>query len=137
MQPETERGAAAAPNPSLNHQGTEEQQREISDVVAEQDQATIEALDERQRFAMFAAWQPTEKAMADQLAIAGLSNDSVTVELFAGFKGFFVAKPRTVDSTSGWCFRLVRWVKREQVKAATGPVPDFDDSSWAENLGDL
>ncbi|VVN67686.1 hypothetical protein PS726_00200 [Pseudomonas fluorescens] len=138
VQPETERGAAAAPNPSLNHQGTEEQQqREISDVVAEQDQAAIEALDERQRFAMFAAWQPMEKAMADQLAIAGLSNDSVTVELLAGFKGFFVAKPGTVDSTSGWCFRLVRWVKREQVKAAAGPAPDFDDSSWADNLGDL
>jgi len=37
----------------------------------------------------------------------------------------------------GWCFRLVRWVKREQVKAAAGPAPDFDDSSWADNLGDL
>jgi hypothetical protein len=138
VQPGTERGAATAPNTSINHQGTEEQlQREIADVIAEQDQSAIESLDERQRFAMFATWQPAAQAMADQLAIAGLPGDSVTVELLAGFQGVFVAKPGTVDSTSGWCFRLVRWVKREQVKAAVGPAPDFDDSSWADNLGDL
>ena len=139
VQPETERGAAAAPNPSLNHQGTEEQQREISDVIAEQDQAAIEALGERQRFAMFATWAPSEKALADQLIIAGLPAESVTDELFADFKGFFVAKPATVDSSSGWCFRLVKWIKREQVKRVGGQStpPDFDDSSWADDLGDL
>ncbi|CAH0178787.1 hypothetical protein SRABI123_01384 [Pseudomonas sp. Bi123] len=140
VQPGTERGAAAAPNTSINHQGTEQQlQREISDVIAEQDQAAIDALDDRQRFAMFAAWAPSEKALADQLVIAGLLAESVTDELFADFKGFFVAKPATVDSPSGWCFRLVKWIKREQVKRAGGQSaqPDFDDSSWADDLGDL
>jgi len=140
VQPGTERGAAAAPNTSINHQGTEQQpQREISDVIAEQDQAAIDALNERQRFAMFAAWVPSEKGLADQLAIAGLPAESVTDELFVDFKGFFVAKPATVDSLSGWCFRLVKWIKREQVKRAGGQSaqPDFDDSSWADDLGDL
>lgn len=140
VQPGTERGAAAAPNTSINHQGTEQQlQREISDVIAEQDQAAIDVLDDRQRFAMFAAWAPSEKALADQLVIAGLPAESVTDELFADFKGFFVAKPATVDSASGWCFRLVKWIKREQVKRASGQSapPDFDDSSWADDLGDL
>jgi DNA-binding transcriptional ArsR family regulator len=140
VQPGTERGAAAAPNTSINHQGTEQQpQREISDVIAEQDQAAIDALDERQRFAMFATWGPSEKGLADQLAIAGLPAESVTDELLADFKGFFVAKPVTVDSPSGWCFRLVKWIKREQAKRAGGPStpPDFDDSSWADDLGDL
>ena len=140
VQPGTERGAAAAPNPSINHQGTEQQpQRGNSDVIAEQDQAAIDALDERQRFAMFATWVPSEKGLADQLAIAGLPAESVTDELFADFKGFFVAKPGTVDSSSGWCFRLVKWIKREQVKRVGGQStpPDFDDSSWADDLGDL
>src|SRR3990167_5069977 len=41
VQPGTERGAAAAPNPPLNHQGTEEQlqQREIDAALAEQNSA--------------------------------------------------------------------------------------------------
>ena len=134
VQPGTERGAVAAPNTSINHQGTEEQQqREISDVIAEQDQAAIESTDDRQRFAMFAAWQPVAKTMADQLAIAGLPADSVTSELLAGFKGFFVAKPATVDSPAGWCFRLTTWVKRERVKtagvASSSASDDYDDES--------
>ncbi|MNY21493.1 hypothetical protein D3C86_1550440 [compost metagenome] len=102
-------------------------------MIAEQDQAAIESLDERQRFAMFATWQPAAKAMADQLAIAGLPDDSVTVDLLAGFKGFFVAKPATVDSTAGWCFRLATWVKRERVQAAgnvsTADSDEFDDDN--------
>jgi hypothetical protein len=130
----TQRGATHAPNTSINHQGTEEQlQREFADVVAEQNQAAIEALDERQRFAMFATWQPAAKAMSDQLAIAGLPDDSVTVEQLAGFKGFFVAKPATIDSAAGWCFRLVAWVKRERVKAAgnasSAATDEFDDDN--------
>ncbi|MCQ9185443.1 helix-turn-helix domain-containing protein, partial [Streptomyces sp. IBSBF 2953] len=52
VQSGTERGAAAAPNPSLNHQGTEEQQqRELSDLIAEQDRQALDPQDERQRFA--------------------------------------------------------------------------------------
>jgi len=140
VQPETERGAESAPNTLLNHQVTEQQlQREISDVMAEQDQAAFASPDDRQRFAMFAAWVPSAKALADQLTIAGLPCDALTSDLLAGFKGFFVAKPATIDSASGWCFRLIRWVKREQVKVASSPsiTPDFDDSSWADDLGDL
>ena len=133
VQPTTERGAATAPNTSINHQVTEEQQqREISEVIAEQDRQAL-AADDRQRFAMFTTWAPSDKALADQLAIAGLPDDSVTDELLAGFKGFFVAKSSTVDSAAGWCFRLVAWVKRERVKAAKTAAPvassEFDDES--------
>jgi len=132
VQPGTERGAAAAPNPSLNHQGTEEQQqREISDVIAEQDQAAIEELDYRQRFAMFAEWDFPQVYMTTQLKIAGLPTDSITEELLAGFKGFFVAKSSTVDTAAGWCFRLANWIKRDRVKSAgTGTASgsdEFDD----------
>ena len=132
VQPTTERGAATAPNTSINHQVTEEQQREISEVIAEQDRQAL-AADDRQRFAMFATWAPSDKALADQLAIAGLPDDAVTDELLAGFKGFFVAKPSTVDSAAGWCFRLVAWVKRERVKAAGSASPAASDEYDDEN----
>ena len=126
VQPGTERGAAAAPNPSLNHQGTEEQQREIDEALAEQNLTAIESQDERQRFAMFATWVPNEKSLSDQLAIAGLPDDSVTTELLAGFKGFFVAKSGVVDSGAGWCFKLVGWVKRERAVKAGGVENETD-----------
>jgi hypothetical protein len=132
VQPGTERGAAAAPNTSINHQVTEEQQREISEAIAEQERLAL-AADDRQRFAMFAAWVPGEKALADQLSIAGLPADSLTEELLAGFKGFFVAKPSTVDSGAGWCFRIATWVKRERVKAAGSASPSASDEFDDEN----
>lgn len=139
VQPGTERGAAAAPNPSLNHQGTEEQQqREIDAALAEQNSAAIEPQDDHQRFAMFATWSPNEKALSDQITIAGLPFDCVPDEAIRKFKGFHCAKPNTLDSSSGWCYRLVQWVKRERVQAAgQGKEPDFNDSSWADDLGEM
>ena len=141
VQEKAERGAAAAPNTSLNHQLTEEQlQRELSGVIAAQDRQALEGADERQRFAMFAEWQPTAKPIADQLAIAGLPDDSLTDEVLAGFKGFHVAKPSTVDSAAGWCFRLATWIKRERVKTAASGVQssalgyDDDDTSWINGI---
>jgi hypothetical protein len=85
---------------------------------------------------MFAAWEPDAKGMADQLAIAGLPADSATDALITNFKGFHVAKPSTVDSVAGWCFRLVAWVKRERVKTAGATAQggadsfDDDDTDW-------
>ena len=119
VQPGTERGAAAAPNPSLNHQGTEEQQqRELSELIDEQDRKALEPQDDRQRFAMFADFVPPEEALQTQLKIAGLPADSLTAELLSGFKGFFVAKTSVLDTAAGWCFKLAGWIKRERAQAA-------------------
>jgi hypothetical protein len=140
VQENAERGAAAAPNTSLNHQLTEQQQlqRDLDAEVAEQDRAAAECPSPNQRFAMFAAWVPNAKALADQIAIAGIPADAVPDAAVRAFKGFFAARPGTVDSASGWCYRLVQWVKRERVKAAgKGQTPDFEDTSWAENMGGL
>jgi hypothetical protein len=140
VQENAERGAAAAPNTPLNHQGTEEQlqQPDLAAEIAEQDLAAAECASPNQRFAMFAAWEPNAKALADQIAIAGIPADSVPDAAVRSFKGFYAARPGTVDSAHGWCYRLVQWVKRERVKAAgQGHAPDFDDTSWAENMGSL
>ncbi len=119
VQSGTERGAAAAPNPSLNHQGTEEQQRKIDELITEQDRQALEPQDDRQRFAMFAEFVPPEDALQTQLKIAGMPADALTAELLAGFKGFFVAKTSVLDTAAGWCFKLAGWIKRERAQAAS------------------
>ncbi len=139
VQPGTERGAAAAPNTSLNHQGTEEQQqREISDVVAEQDRETLEnaegSLDHRQRFSMFAEWDYNAKSLQSQLTLMGIPFSAVTDEAVRSFKGFFTAKPDTRDNQAGWCYRLAKWIKREQTEKASSP--DADDKSWRSDVSD-
>ena len=134
VQPGTERGAAAAPNPSLNHQGTEEQQqREIDELIAEQDRQALESQDDRQRFAMFAEFVPPEDALQTQLKIAGLPANALTAELLAGFKGFFVAKTSVLDTASGWCFKLAGWIKRERAQAAgtAGSEEGSAGDDWA------
>ena len=136
VQPTTERGAATAPNPSLNHQVTEEQQ--LRDEIARQDRAALEGQAANQRFAMFPEWEPSYEALSAQSAIAGIPMESISDAAIRSFKGFFVAKPGTRESAGGWCYRLVCWVKRERVKAAAqGALPDLDDTSWADDLGDL
>jgi hypothetical protein len=134
VQEKAERGAAAAPNTPLNHQGTEEQQqRELSDLIEEQDRQVIDSLDDRQRFAMFAAWEPDAKGMADQLAIAGLPAESATEDAQRTFKGFFVARSSVVNSAAGWCFEFVKWIKRHRVQAAATPADEGAEpqADWA------
>ncbi|MGH8382604.1 helix-turn-helix domain-containing protein [Pseudomonas sp.] len=119
VQENAERGAAAAPNPSVNHQGTEEQQpREISDVIGIQDRQALESQDDLQRFAMFAEWNPPTKTVTAQLTLAGLTLDALTEETLKSFLGYYVAKPRLLDSNGGWCFRLAKWLKSEKAKGA-------------------
>lgn len=134
VQPGTERGAEAAPNPSLNHQGTEEQQqRELAELIAEQERQALEPQDDRQRFAMFADFEPQEQALHTQLKIAGLPADALTPELLSGFKGFFVAKTSVLDTAAGWCFKLAGWIKRERAAAASSADPEGESgvNDWA------
>jgi hypothetical protein len=119
VQENAQRGAAAAPNTPLNHQGTEEQQqREISDLIGKQDRRTVEDLDNRQRYAMHAAWSPDSRYLIAQAQIAGVKPTEIPDSVVKAFMGFFAAKPDTVDTAAGWCRRLVTWFVRE--RAATG-----------------
>jgi DNA-binding transcriptional MerR regulator len=134
VQPGTERGAAAAPNPSPNHQVTEEQQqRELAELIAEQERQALELQDDRQRFAMFVDFVPQADALQTQLKIAGLPADSLTEELLSGFKGFFVAKTSVLDTAAGWCFKLVGWIKRERAQAAGTAISEDGSAGddWA------
>ncbi|RMS09249.1 hypothetical protein ALP72_03589 [Pseudomonas coronafaciens pv. coronafaciens] len=135
VQPGTERGAAAAPDTLLNHQLTEQQQpREISDVIDEQDKQALELTDDRQRFAMFADWTPDSRYLIAQAQIAGVKPTDIPDTMIRSFIGWFVAKQNTVDTPAGWCNRLVGWYVKERAK---GNLPNFDDTSWSDDLGDL
>jgi len=133
VQENAERGAAAAPNTPLNHQGTEQlQQRELSDLIGQQDQQAIEDLDERQRYAMFADWSPDSRYLIAQSQIAGVKPAEIPDAVIKSFMGFFVAKPSTVDTSAGWCHRLVTWFTKERAKSAgsaSGPGSELDDDS--------
>ncbi|GGU53803.1 hypothetical protein GCM10009504_08300 [Pseudomonas laurentiana] len=133
VQSTTERGAAIAPNPSLNHQVTEEQQpRELQDVIADQDRQALESQDDLQRFAMFAEWNPPVDKVSAQLTLAGLTLEALTEEALKGFLGYFVARPKVFDSNGGWCFRLAKWLKSEKAKAAAEAELDETKSNWAQ-----
>jgi hypothetical protein len=133
VQENAERGAAAAPNTPLNHQGTEEQQqREVSDLIGHQDRQAIGDLDNRQRYAMHATWSPDSRYLIAQAQIAGVKPTEIPDSVVKSFMGFFAAKPDTVDTAAGWCRRLVTWFVRERAQGALEvenetPTP----SNWA------
>ncbi|WP_420875247.1 DnaT-like ssDNA-binding domain-containing protein [Pseudomonas baetica] len=130
VQSTTERGAAAAPNTSINHQVTEQQlQREFSGVVDDQDRQALDALeDPRQRFSMFADWEFSAKQLEDQLRLMCLPISSATDELINSFKGFFIAKPDTRDNAAGWCHRLAKWIKRDRA-VKSGDIEEGMDAT--------
>ncbi|MFK0090667.1 helix-turn-helix domain-containing protein [Pseudomonas sp. NPDC090755] len=132
VQENAERGAAAAPNPSVNHQGTEEQPpRNLSEVIEGQDCQALESQTDLQRFAMFAEWNPPVDKVTAQLILAGLVVEALTEESFKSFLGYYVAKPKIFDSDGGWCFRLAKWLKSEKAKAAAEVEQGESKSDWA------
>ncbi|MEQ4313759.1 helix-turn-helix domain-containing protein [Pseudomonas syringae] len=119
VQPGTERGAAAAPDTLLNHQLTKQQQpREISDVIDDQDKQALDSTDDRQRFAMFADWTPDSRYLIAQALIAGVKPTDIPDTMIRSFIGWFVAKQNAVDTSAGWCNRLVGWYVKERAKGS-------------------
>ncbi|MNJ62682.1 hypothetical protein D3C77_585330 [compost metagenome] len=99
-------------------------------MIAEQDRQALDAQDDLQRFAMFAEWNPPTKTVTAQLTLAGLTLDALTEETLKSFLGYYVAKPRLLDSNGGWCFRLAKWLKGEKAKAAA--EQEDAQADWTE-----
>lgn len=132
VQISTERGAVAAPNPSLNHQVTEEQQLPA--------QSPEQVIDESQRFAMFAEWTPEPRHLKTQLIVMAFPiGYAIPDDQFRSFVAYHVARPAVFDSAGGWANRLATWLKRERVAGAGGPagVSDDDDTSWLNGGGQV
>lgn len=115
----TERGAGAAPNPSLNHQGTEEQQQHAGG-----------SIDDRQRFAMTEDWQPDPDDLAAQTRLMGIPVSAITLAVVNKFKAHWLALPDAVFTQAKWANELAKWIKRERVEGTAG---EADGGAWGAN----
>lgn len=121
VQEKAERGAAAAPNPSLN-------------------QSTHST---REPFEMFLEWVPDQDQLQAYAAMAGLTLKNFSAEAISGFVIHHDAKG-AVQTEKQWIAALVGWVRRDLARAAgsasgrpgqqSGGLDD-DDTSWIENGG--
>lgn len=134
VQLKDERGAAAAPNPSLIQKQEEEDAPEPSPQPLS---------DPRQRFAMFVGWTPPSRDLEAQAYLRGVALDQVTPERLAKFIAFHISKLENVDTNSGWAYRLVDWMHRDitqgaaaHAKSSTGQKRRPGGITLEQNLGD-
>lgn len=96
-------------------------------------------------------WEPDQRRLKALAVRAGLPLTLFAQEAISGFVIYHEAKGLT--KTAGeWHAALVNWVKRdaEQARSQAARVvsfpgggqrrangPDFDDTSWGDDLGDL
>jgi len=105
----TERGEGAAPNPSLNHQGTEEQLQREAD-----------SADGRLRFPMTEEWQPSPEDLAAQTRLMGIPVEAITPEVVGCFKAHYLALPDIAHTSKRWANELAKWIKRERTISSGG-----------------
>lgn len=139
VQENAERGAAAAPNPSLNHQLTEEESAQV--VSPARSDATV---DPRERFQMTSEWLPTERDLKAQTFVRGVDSQAVTTGRLKRFIAYHLGKPDNQDTNSGWAYRLVDWIHRDLTQGAAHAAGKTTASqsrrpggiAIEENLGD-
>ncbi|MNR35096.1 hypothetical protein D3C85_1529170 [compost metagenome] len=90
-------------------------------------------------------WVPDEKLLKNYALRMALPVALFTTEAIGGFVCHYTASGRA-ETQAGWVSLLVKWIKRDNAAAnnvrqfplkrqANGP--DFDDKSWADDLGAL
>lgn len=90
-------------------------------------------------------WVPDQKLLKAYAARMGIPVDHFTAEATAAFVCHYSASGR-VETQASWVSLLVKWVKRDTASASNVrqfPVkrqangPDFNDTSWSDDLGVL
>ncbi len=96
-------------------------------------------------FLMRLEWEPDQNKLKTLALCAGLPLEAFSREAVGGFKVHHEAGA-VAKTDKQWLAALVNWVKRDYVRDARVvrfPAPrqvngpDFDDMTWAEDLGDL
>jgi hypothetical protein len=95
-------------------------------------------------FAMFLDWAPDQKVLKAYSFRSGLAMSVFTPEAIAGFVLHHDAKGEC-QTEKQWVAALVGWVSRDRARGSrvvpfvprSSSGPDFNDTSWAENLGGL
>ncbi|MOA22280.1 hypothetical protein D3C78_1428280 [compost metagenome] len=90
-------------------------------------------------------WKPNDKLLKAYAKRMGIPVDLFTDETTAAFVCHYSASGRC-ETQASWVSLLVKWVKRDMATASNVrpfPVkrqangPDFNDTSWADDLGAL
>lgn len=113
VQSTTERGAAVAPNPSLNRQLTEKPLRGVGEL---------------QRSPMVEGWQPDEGQLVAQCRMQGVDRELITEATVQEFVAFWLTRA-VADSAGGWCHRLVK--RARAVVRQAPPAPAAPRGDWA------
>ena len=92
-------------------------------------------------------WVPDENLLKNYALRMALPVALFTTEAIGAFVCHYTASGRA-ETQKAWVSLLVKWIKRDNATAAASNVrqfpmkrqvngPDFDDKSWADDLGDL
>jgi len=92
-------------------------------------------------------WVPDENLLKNYALRMALPVALFTTEAIGAFVCHYTASGRA-ETQKAWVSLLVKWIKRDNATAATSNVrqfpmkrqvngPDFDDKTWADDLGDL
>jgi uncharacterized protein YdaU (DUF1376 family) len=108
-------------------------------------EGSAEPVDPKAPTEMTLEWVPDQKLLKAYAARMGIPVDRFTDEATAAFVCHYSASGR-FETQASWVSLLVKWVKRDEASASNVrqfPVkrqangPDFNDTSWADDLGAL
>lgn len=108
-------------------------------------EGSAEPVDPKAPTEMALEWVPDQKLLKAYAARMGIPVDRFTDEATAAFVCHYSASGR-FETQASWVSLLVKWVKRDEASASNVrqfPVkrqangPDFNDTSWADDLGAL
>ncbi|MDH0640640.1 DnaT-like ssDNA-binding domain-containing protein [Pseudomonas sp. GD03860] len=108
--------------------------------------STHEPVDPRMPSEMTLAWVPDAKLLKTYAVHAGIALDLITEDVRRAFTAHYESTGQ-VNTQKEWVQMLVKWVARDKARTAASNVrpfpgrpsggagPDFDDTTWADDLG--
>ena len=117
------------------------------DVEKNKDQHnTLGASDRSAAVEMSLEWVPDQQLLQSYALRMALPLTTFTAEATAAFVCHYTASGR-FETQAAWVSLLVKWIKRDVAKTASSNIrqfpvkqvngPDFDDTTWSDDLGDL
>lgn len=107
---------------------------------------TLGASDRSAAVEMSLEWIPDQQLLQAYALRMALPLTAFTPEATAAFVCHYTASGR-FETQAAWVSLLVKWIKRDVAKTASSNIrqfpvkqvngPDFDDTTWSDDLGDL
>ncbi|QHF39624.1 hypothetical protein PspS34_15715 [Pseudomonas sp. S34] len=107
---------------------------------------TLGASDRSAAVEMSLEWVPDQQLLQAYALRMALPLTTFSAEATAAFVCHYTASGR-FETQAAWVSLLVKWIKRDVAKTASSNIrqfpvkqvngPDFDDTTWSDDLGDL